>query len=148
MLTPKKRAFILEYAISKNATQAAIKAGYSAATAKSAGSRLLTDVDVLEAINSAIEKHAETCGITIETITKMLLEDRIFAVQCDSPSAAVAASLGLAKLHGLVIDKSQLSGAVGGYQAVPVAVAERDPIPSMDATARPASAGNKQASRH
>lgn len=148
MLTPKKRAFILEYAISKNATQSAIKAGYSAATAKSAGPRLLTDVDVLEAINDAVEKHAETCGITIETITNMLIADRELARQLEAPAAAVSAALGLAKLHGLVVDKQQLSGAVGGYQAVAIPVAERDTIPAVDAAARPAGAGNKQTSRH
>lgn len=148
MLTAKQRAFVREYVIDKNATRAAIAAGYSKATARAIGCENLTKPDIAEAVAEAEQKHAEDCGITIETITKMLLEDRIFAVQCDSPSAAVSASLGLAKLHGLVIDKSQLSGAVGGYQAVPVAVAERDPIPSMDAAARPAGAGNKQTSRH
>jgi hypothetical protein len=148
MLTPKQRAFIREYVIDKNCTQAAIRAGYSAATAKQQGSRLLTNVDVLAAVNAAEQKHAETCGITIETITQMLIEDRAFAKECGTPAAAVSASLGLAKLHGLVVDKQQLSGAVGGYQAVPVRVAERDPIPAVDAAARPPSAGDKQAPRH
>jgi len=114
MLTPKQRAFVREYAIDKNGTQAAIRAGYSKKTANEQAARLLANVSIAEAVNAAEKKHAETCGITIETITKMLLEDRKLARELETPAAAVSASMGLAKLHGLVVDKSQLSGAVGG----------------------------------
>ena len=45
-MTPKKRRFCVEYLKDWNATQAAIRAGYSEHTARAAGSRLFTDVDV------------------------------------------------------------------------------------------------------
>ncbi|MGG0666957.1 terminase small subunit [Lederbergia citrisecunda] len=45
-LNDKQRRFADEYIIDLNATQAAIRAGYSARTAKSQGQRLLTHVDV------------------------------------------------------------------------------------------------------
>ena len=49
-----------------NATQAAIEAGYSKKTAKSAGSRLLTNVDVKAAIEAQREKVSTKAGLTAE----------------------------------------------------------------------------------
>ena len=45
-LTPKQAQFAGEYLADHNATQAAIRSGYSERTAKQQGSRLLTNVDV------------------------------------------------------------------------------------------------------
>ena len=45
-LTAKQQRFCDEYLIDLNATQAAIRAGYSEKTATAQGSRLLTNVDV------------------------------------------------------------------------------------------------------
>ena len=49
-LNAKQEAFCREYIIDLNATQAAIRAGYSEKTAKSIGSRLLTNVDIQDFI--------------------------------------------------------------------------------------------------
>ena len=46
-MNPKQRRFIDEYLIDHNATQAAIRAGYSEKTARSIGAKLLTKVDIL-----------------------------------------------------------------------------------------------------
>ena len=43
-LTAKQQRFCEEYLIDLNATQAAVRAGYSAKTANEQGSRLLTNV--------------------------------------------------------------------------------------------------------
>lgn len=51
MLTPKQRAFVTSYLIDKNGTKAAIKAGYSEATARQAASRLLTHPGVIAALD-------------------------------------------------------------------------------------------------
>jgi hypothetical protein len=40
----------------------------------------------------------------------MLKEDRQLARENTQTSAAVAAVMGLAKLHGLILDKAQISG--------------------------------------
>jgi len=50
VLTDKKRQFAEMYVLQKNATQAAIGAGYSPKTAYSQGSRLLKDAEVSEYI--------------------------------------------------------------------------------------------------
>ena len=43
-LTPKQHRFVIEYLVDLNATQAALRAGYSARTAPQQGSRLLKNV--------------------------------------------------------------------------------------------------------
>lgn len=52
-LTAKRAAFVREYLIDLNATQAAIRAGYSPKTAQMQGSRLLSNVMVRDAIEAA-----------------------------------------------------------------------------------------------
>jgi phage terminase small subunit len=54
-LTPKQRKFIAFY--EGNATQAAIKAGYSKKTARAQGSLLLTKIDIKEALKKREAKE-------------------------------------------------------------------------------------------
>jgi phage terminase small subunit len=67
-LTPKQQAFVAEYLIDLNATQAAIRAGYSAETANEQGSRLLANVSVKAAVESAMEERASRTQITADRV--------------------------------------------------------------------------------
>lgn len=58
-LNDKQRAFVREYCIDFNATQAACRAGYSIATAKQQGHRLLTHADAQECLRLALLARAE-----------------------------------------------------------------------------------------
>lgn len=71
-LTPKQERFVAEYLVDLNATQAAIRAGYSAKTAKSIGQENLTKPDVAAAIAAAQKALAETHGVTVERIVTEL----------------------------------------------------------------------------
>lgn len=62
-MTPKQEAFVREYLIDLNATQAAIRAGYSEATAYSQGQRMLKNVEVANALAAATQARAEKCEI-------------------------------------------------------------------------------------
>jgi phage terminase small subunit len=64
VLNPKQQRFVAEYLIDLNATQAAIRAGYSKKTAKAQGSRLLTHVDVAAAVASGAQKQLQTADLT------------------------------------------------------------------------------------
>jgi len=70
-LTPKQEAFCLEYLIDLNATQAAIRAGYSEATAQAIGSENLSKPLVQKKIN---ELQAERMGRTKITADRVLRE--------------------------------------------------------------------------
>jgi len=71
-LTPKQEAFVAQYLLDLNATQAAIRAGYSEKTAQQQGSRLLLNVLVQEAIAKGREKTAAKLEITKERIVDEL----------------------------------------------------------------------------
>ena len=71
-LNPKQQRFVEEYLLDLNATQAAIRAGYSAKTAKQQGQRLLTNVDVLEALNGQKAARSEKTGIDAEWVLRRL----------------------------------------------------------------------------
>ena len=58
-LSPKQERFAREYLVDLNATQAAIRAGYSPKTAYSMGQRLLKNVEVQAFIQSAKQERAE-----------------------------------------------------------------------------------------
>lgn len=57
-ISDKQQVFIEEYLTCWNATQAAIKAGYSERSARQIGSRLLTDDDIAEAIKTRMAEKA------------------------------------------------------------------------------------------
>lgn len=67
-LTPKQQRFVDEYLIDLNATQAAVRAGYSAKTAPQGAAQLLNNIKVAAAIAERREKLAEKAGVTVEKI--------------------------------------------------------------------------------
>lgn len=69
-LTPKQQRFVEEYLIDLNATQAAIRAGYSPETAYSIGSENLKKPEIATAIEAARKNLSETSGITLERVQK------------------------------------------------------------------------------
>lgn len=62
-LTDKQRAFIAEYLRDKNATQAAIRAGYSAKTASQIGEQNLRKIQIRSAIDAALSKSNEAAAL-------------------------------------------------------------------------------------
>lgn len=57
---------------------------------------------------------AKEAVVTAADIARQLDEDRAFARLMESPSAMVAASMGKAKVLGLIVDRSELTGRNGG----------------------------------
>lgn len=71
-LTPRQERFVQEYLIDLNATQAAIRAGYSAKTAEVQGPRLLGNVRVSSAIADATDARARRTQITQDRVLQEL----------------------------------------------------------------------------
>lgn len=69
-MTPKQARFVEEYLIDLNATQAATRAGYSAATAAEQASRLLTNVKIADAVKAAQLARSERTEITADRVLK------------------------------------------------------------------------------
>lgn len=74
-LRDKQKRFVEEYLIDLNATQAAIRAGYSEKTAQEQSSRLLLNVMVQNAIKEAQTKRSERMQIKQDDVIRMLLEN-------------------------------------------------------------------------
>ena len=73
-LTDKQTAFVREYLVDLNATQAAIRAGYSERTANAQAGRLLANVGIREAIENAQAKRARRVEIKAEDVLRGVIE--------------------------------------------------------------------------
>lgn len=73
-LTDKQTAFAREYLVDLNATQAAIRAGYSERTASRIGPQLLGKTCVREAIEKAQAKRARRVEVTQDYVLSNLVE--------------------------------------------------------------------------
>lgn len=68
-LTDQQRRFVEEYLVDLNATQAAIRAGYSANSAASQGERLLRKAEIRQIVENRQAEQLEKVGLTAE-VTK------------------------------------------------------------------------------
>lgn len=76
MLNDRQRRFVDEYLIDLNGTQAAIRAGYSQKTARQIGQKLLTKVDIQQAISAAQAARQERTELTADEVIRDLREVR------------------------------------------------------------------------
>ena len=67
-LTDKQKRFVDEYLIDLNATQAAIRAGYSAKTANEQGSQLLAKLSIQQAIAEKMAEQSKRTGVNQDRI--------------------------------------------------------------------------------
>lgn len=71
-MTKKQKRFVEEYLIDLNATQAAIRAGYSPDTAKSIGSENLTKPDIQARIAKAMAERSKRTGVNADRVVAEL----------------------------------------------------------------------------
>jgi len=71
-MTDKQKVFCEEYLIDLNATQAAIRAGYSVKTANEQGARLLANVSVQNEIEKLKAERSRRTGITADRVLQEL----------------------------------------------------------------------------
>ena len=71
-LTPKQAEFARQYLLDLNATQAAIRAGYSAKTAQEQASRLLSNVMVRRLVEDLQKARSESTGVTADRVISEL----------------------------------------------------------------------------
>lgn len=110
-LTAKREAFCLAYMESGNQSEAyriAFDAeNMKAETVHKRASELMANGEVKGRIAELQARAAERALVTVQSLTQELEEARALALQEGQPSAAVSASMGKAKLHGLLTDKQQ-----------------------------------------
>jgi len=99
--------FAQEIAKGQNQTEAYERAGYK--RDETAASRLSRNVKVQTRVSELLERGAIRAEITVADLVTELEAARKAALGAETPqsSAAVAATMGKAKLLGLVIDKTE-----------------------------------------
>ena len=107
-MNPKQQRFAEEYVVDHNATQAAKRAGYSPKTAYSQGQRLLKHVEVQTAIAAGEARLRRKTEVSISSLSEDMRENRDLALENKQAAAAQQASMGIAKLHGLLVDRSEV----------------------------------------
>ena len=117
-LKPKELVFAEEWLKTTNATQSAIKAGYSERTAYSAGSRLLKKVNVKQYIDERLAEMKENSIADTDEVMQFLsstmrgdIPDQ-FGLDPALNDRLKAAEL-IGKRYKLFTDKQEISGADG-----------------------------------
>lgn len=82
-LTAKQQMFIDEYLVDLNATQSAIRAGYSEKTAYSQGQRLLKNVKVSARIEELKKTRADRLNLDAYWVLKRLMDISDRAMQTE-----------------------------------------------------------------
>ena len=122
-LTQKQRIFVNEYLIDLNATQAAVRAGYSTKTAQEHSSRLLSKVMIQAAITERMKDREVRTGITQDAVIadiEAIKQDAMRQVADKAGNMSMAnhfAALKAAELQGkhlgMFKDKVELTGKDG-----------------------------------
>lgn len=111
-LTPKQEMFVREYLIDLNATQAAIRAGYSAKNADKIGSELLGKTGVRAAVQAGMDKRAEKAIITADEVLANIRRLAQKAEDMDDNGNALRANELLGKHLKLFTDRIEQSGNI------------------------------------
>lgn len=98
-LTAKQGRFVQEYLIDLNATQAAIRAGYSEKGATVRGAELLANRKVASAIATAFAKRAERVEVTQDYVLASIM-DTVEKAKKDGPDYSPTIVLKGAELLG------------------------------------------------
>lgn len=102
---PRHERFAQELAKGKTADEAYVLAGYEANRGNA--TRMNANESISGRIAELQNRAAERAVVTMEDISRQLDEDRDFAHKVGSASAAVAATMGKAKLHGFLVERSE-----------------------------------------
>ena len=108
----KHERFAQELAKGKSQAEAYVAAGYK--PSRSAATRLAADVNICERLAAIQERGAVRAELTLADIIDELEEARQVALTAATPQSgsAVAATMGKAKLLGLVVDKAEVKSEV------------------------------------
>lgn len=120
---PRHEAFAQALAKGKTADDAYALAGYR--PHRGNASTLRTNQSILDRLAELQERGAKKVDVTLESLALELDEARDLAKGEKQSSAMVSATMGKAKLFGLVIDKKQHSGTI---QVVTITAAQLDEL--------------------
>jgi phage terminase small subunit len=113
-LNPRQTAFVRHLAEGKSQAQAYLDAGYRGdrRQADANAARLIANDKVALHLGKLQAAAQERTEVTVDSLVEELEQMRLWAIECRHPAAGVSAIMGKAKLLGLVIDKTEISGSI------------------------------------
>ena len=135
-LTPKQEAFAMVYVETGNASEA-YRTAYDVDNNTSnnsisvEASKLKNNPKITLRIEELQELAQERHSITVDSLTDELESARKTAQEAGQASAMVAATMGKAKLHGLLTDKAQISSPEESMKPTTI-VLVGEPVPEYD----------------
>ena len=121
--------FAQALSLGKTATEAHKSAGYK--PDRGNATRLTANNSIRARVSELQGKIAAKAAVSVLSLTEELEQARSMAIIEKQTSAAVAATMGKAKLHGLIVEKRHHSGAVGTYDLSKVSDADLDRLESI-----------------
>ena len=112
-MTPRQQRFVDEYLVDLNATQAAIRAGYSARTAEQQGPRLLGNVEIAKAVQAAQQVRSDRVQITQDDVLRGLRREATLTGDGSSHAARISAWGLIGKHLGMFVESRQQLGEDG-----------------------------------
>ena len=106
----KHELFAQELAKGTTATEAYVIAGYKPDDGTAC--KLAGKPDIQDRVQEITGKGAELAAVTVASILIELEEARLLAVKIEQPASAVTASMGKAKLCGLLADRVEHAGKI------------------------------------
>jgi phage terminase small subunit len=95
-------------------SRAYIEAGYKARgnAAYAEASRLVRKDKVMARLDALRVDHAEAANVTVQSVTQMLIAAYELSISERQGGAATQAAMGLAKLHGFLVDRQQVEAVI------------------------------------
>lgn len=114
-LNARQEAFAQKVAAGSSQRQAYLDAGYTAATPEVAdtdASTLVRNPKVAARVKELQRQNALAAQVSVASVTEMYLEIYRGAMSAKEYAPAATAVTGIAKLHGLVIDRQQIEAVI------------------------------------
>ena len=118
-LTPRQAAFVREYLVDLNGTQAAIRAGYSEATAGQQAEQLLKKLEIKAAVDEGMAARASRVQVTADDVVRILLKEATAddGPTCKTGRVKAAELLGKHLAMFTEASKVEVTGDVTAYLA-------------------------------
>lgn len=125
----RHEAFAQGLAKGMTSTAAYEAAGYR--PDRGAASRLSAKISIQSRLAELQARGAKRVEVTVESLSAELEEARILAIAEKQMSAAIAATMGKAKLHGKLVERKHLTGHIGTYDLSKVSDEQLDHLETI-----------------
>ncbi len=132
-LSRKHAVFVLEYIKDLNGSQAAIRTGYAARTARITAHKLLTNTYILQAVEAAFSERIETLNVSHDDVLRRLVN--LAFTDIDAFAEWDKGSITLKPLEDVPVEKRiALAGIESTTQGLRIKMADR--MPALTVLAR------------